>query len=56
MNPDNVLVKTTNVVVTSDSVVLDCAASWLNLAALALAAEPSYWLLNLSGAYKAEDS
>jgi hypothetical protein len=56
MNPDNVLAETTDVVVTSDSVVLDRADSWLNLAALALAAEPSYWLLNLSGGYRDEAS
>jgi hypothetical protein len=56
MNSDNVLARTTDVVVTSDSVVLDCAANWLNLAALALAAEPSYWLINLSGGCKAEAS
>ena len=31
MSPDSVLAETTDVVVTSDSVVLDCAASWLNL-------------------------
>ena len=50
MNPDNVLAETTDVVVTSDSVVLDRVASWLNLDALALAAELSYWLLNLAEA------
>jgi hypothetical protein len=32
------------------------AANWLNLAALALAAEPSYWLINLSVGYKDEAS
>ncbi|RTQ46557.1 DUF434 domain-containing protein [Hymenobacter gummosus] len=49
MNPDHVLAATTDVVVTSDSVVLDRAGGgWLNLAALALAAEPPAWLLDLS--------
>ena len=48
MNPDSVLAETTDVVVTSDSVVLDRAGTWLNLAALALTAEPPHWLLDLS--------
>lgn len=48
MNPDSVLAETTDVVVTSDSVVLDRAGAWLNLAALALTAEPPHWLLDLS--------
>ncbi|KUG07977.1 DUF434 domain-containing protein [Solirubrum puertoriconensis] len=48
MNPDRVLADTTDVVVTSDSVVLDRAGAWLNLGALALAAEPPQWLLDLS--------
>ncbi|TGE05386.1 DUF434 domain-containing protein [Hymenobacter fodinae] len=47
LNPDRVLAETTDVVVTSDSAVLDRAGSWLNLAALALEAEPDYWLLPL---------
>ncbi|RAK69960.1 DUF434 domain-containing protein [Hymenobacter edaphi] len=47
MNPDTVLAATTDTVVTSDSVVLDRAGSWLNLAALALEAEPPQWLLDL---------
>lgn len=48
MNPDRVLAETTDVVVTSDSAVLDRAGAWLNLAELALAGESSYWLLDLS--------
>ncbi|WP_180754464.1 DUF434 domain-containing protein [Hymenobacter sp. DG01] len=48
MNPDNVLAETTDIVVTSDSAVLDRAGAWLNLAALALEAEPPQWLLDLS--------
>ena len=48
LNPDHVLAETTDVVVTSDSVVLDRAGAWLNLAGLALAAEPPRWLLDLS--------
>ena len=47
MNPDRDLADTTEVVVTSDSVVLDRAGIWLNLAALALATEPPGWLLDL---------
>jgi hypothetical protein len=47
LNPDRVLTETTDVVVTSDSVVLDRASSWLNLATLALEREPAYWLLEL---------
>ena len=35
-----------DIVVTADSAVLDHAGVWLNLAALALAAEPP-WLLDL---------
>jgi hypothetical protein len=46
-NPDRVLSETTDVVVTSDSAVLDCAGAWLNLAAMALDAEPACWLLAL---------
>ncbi|MDF7814932.1 DUF434 domain-containing protein [Hymenobacter sp. YC55] len=49
MNPDRVLAETTDVVITSDSAVLDRAGTWLNLAALALATEPSLWLLELDG-------
>jgi hypothetical protein len=48
MNPDRDLVDTTEVVVTSDSAVLDRASAWLNLAPLALATEPPYWLLDLA--------
>lgn len=48
LNPDRVLAETSDVVVTSDSVVLDRAGSWLNLASLALDAEPPRWLLDLS--------
>ncbi|WP_162303581.1 DUF434 domain-containing protein [Hymenobacter sediminis] len=48
MNPDTVLAETTDIVVTSDSAVLDRAGAWLNLAALALEAEPPRWLLDLS--------
>jgi hypothetical protein len=48
MNPDTVLADTADIVVTSDSEVLDRAGSWLNLAALALEAEPPRWLLDLS--------
>ncbi|MBF9142939.1 DUF434 domain-containing protein [Hymenobacter properus] len=47
MNPDRVLAETTDVVVTSDSAVLDRAGAWLNLADLALAVEPPRWLLDL---------
>ncbi|GAB2942335.1 DUF434 domain-containing protein [Hymenobacter coalescens] len=47
MNPDTVLAATPEVVVTSDSEVLDRAGCWLNLAALALEAEPPCWLLEL---------
>lgn len=46
-NPDRELIETTDVVVTSDSVVLDRAGAWLNLAALALEVEPARWLLEL---------
>jgi hypothetical protein len=42
MNPDSVLAETTDVIITSDSVVLDRGGNWLNLAALALATEPPY--------------
>jgi hypothetical protein len=48
MNPDRELAETTDLVVTSDSAVLDRAGAWLNLAALALAAAPPPWLLDLS--------
>ncbi|WP_400191021.1 DUF434 domain-containing protein [Hymenobacter sp. B81] len=48
LNPDTLLADTTDLVVTSDSVVLDRAGAWLNLAALALEAEPPRWLLDLS--------
>ncbi|MCC3157093.1 DUF434 domain-containing protein [Hymenobacter sp. 15J16-1T3B] len=48
MNPDTVLADTTDIVVTSDSEVLDRAGTWLNLAALALQAELPRWLLDLS--------
>ncbi len=48
MNPDRELAATTDVVVTSDSAVLDRAGAWLNLADLALAAEPPRWLLDLA--------
>ncbi|OON70006.1 DUF434 domain-containing protein [Hymenobacter sp. CRA2] len=48
MNPDHVLASTTDIVVTSDSVVLDRAGSWLNLAALALEAAPPRWLLDFA--------
>jgi hypothetical protein len=51
MNPDRELAETTDVVVTSDSVVLDRAGAWLNLAALALEAAPPYWLLDLGEDY-----
>ncbi|TGE26952.1 DUF434 domain-containing protein [Hymenobacter metallicola] len=47
MNPDRNLAETTDIIVTSDSAVLDRAGSWLNLAALALEAEPPRWLLDL---------
>ncbi|PJJ54888.1 DUF434 domain-containing protein [Hymenobacter chitinivorans] len=47
MNPDRNLAKTTDIVVTSDSAVLDRAGAWLNLGALALEAEPPRWLLDL---------
>ncbi|MCB2378909.1 DUF434 domain-containing protein [Hymenobacter sp. BT635] len=49
LNPDRELAQTTDIVVTSDSAVLDQAGSWLNLAALALEAAPPRWLLDLSG-------
>jgi hypothetical protein len=48
MNPDRNLAETTDIVVTADSAVLDRAGAWLNLAALALEAEPPRWLLDLS--------
>lgn len=48
MNPDTVLAATPDLVVTSDSEVLDRAGHWLNLAALALEAAPPRWLLDLS--------
>ncbi|RZK35320.1 MAG: hypothetical protein EOO61_12105 [Hymenobacter sp.] len=48
MNPDSILAETTDVVVTSDSLVLDRAGTWLNLATLALVAGPLHWLLDLS--------
>jgi hypothetical protein len=48
MNPDHVLAETTDVVVTSDSAVLDRAGAWFNLADLALVAAPTFWLLDLS--------
>ncbi|WP_368028031.1 DUF434 domain-containing protein [Hymenobacter sp. UV11] len=48
MDPDKVLAETTDVVVTSDSEVLDRAGNWLNLAALTLALEPPSWLLDLN--------
>ncbi|MBF9222605.1 DUF434 domain-containing protein [Hymenobacter ruricola] len=48
MNPDRELAETTDIVVTADSAVLDRAAAWLNLAALALEPEPPRWLLDLS--------
>jgi len=48
MNPDNVLAETTDIVVTSDSVVLDRTGIWFNLGALALEIEPPNWLLDLS--------
>ena len=51
MNPDSVLAETTDVVVTSDSEVLDRAGSWLNLSALALSLEAPYWLLELDEPY-----
>jgi hypothetical protein len=47
MNPDSVLAETSDVVVTSDSVVLDRAYNWTNLAALALTAAPPHWMLDL---------
>jgi hypothetical protein len=47
MNPDSVLAETSDVVVTSDSVVLDRACNWTNLAALALTAAPPHWMLDL---------
>ncbi|TGD78427.1 DUF434 domain-containing protein [Hymenobacter wooponensis] len=47
MNPDRVLAETTDIVVTSDSAILDRAEAWLNLAALALESESAYWLLDL---------
>ena len=47
-NPDHVLAETTDIIVTSDSAVLDRAGAWLNLAASALAVEPPRWLLDLS--------
>jgi len=50
LNPDQVLAHTLDVVVTSDSVVLDRAGAWLNLAPLALQAEPPRWLLALDPA------
>ncbi|UYZ58078.1 DUF434 domain-containing protein [Hymenobacter latericus] len=46
-NPDRVLADTTDVVVTSDSEVLDRAGSWLNLAAIVLKEAPPRWLLDL---------
>jgi hypothetical protein len=51
MNPDRELAETTDVVVTSDSVVLDRAGAWLNLAALALEPAPPRWLLDLGEDY-----
>ena len=48
MNPDHELAETNVIVVTADSAVLDRAGAWLNLAALALQAEPPRWLLDLS--------
>ena len=48
MNPDRDLAETDEVVVTSDSAVLDRAGAWLNLAPLVLAAEPPRWLLDLT--------
>lgn len=47
MNPDRELAKTIDVVVTSDSAVLDRAGAWLNLAPLALSIKPPRWLLDL---------
>lgn len=47
LSSDAVLAETTDVVVTSGSVVLDRAGSWLNLAALALTLAPPYWLFDL---------
>lgn len=47
MNPDHVLTATPDIVVTSDSEVLDRAGRWLNLGALALSIEPPAWLLDL---------
>jgi hypothetical protein len=55
MNPDSVLAETTDIIVTSDSIVLDRGGNWLNLAGLALVAEPPYWLLNIGEGYKAEN-
>ena len=54
MNPDSVLAETTDVIVTSDSVVLDRGGNWLNLAVLVLATESPYWLLDLGGGYNTE--
>jgi hypothetical protein len=56
MNPDHVLAETTDIVVTSDSVVLDRAGAWLNLAGLALQAELPYWLLDLGQSCSAEEA
>ncbi|GAA4369303.1 DUF434 domain-containing protein [Hymenobacter saemangeumensis] len=50
MNPDRVLAETSDIVITSDSAVLDRAGAWLNLAALALTTEPACWLLELGEA------
>ncbi|MBC6992346.1 DUF434 domain-containing protein [Hymenobacter sp. BT491] len=47
LNPDRELAETTDLVVTADSAVLDRAGAWLNLSALALAAAPPNWLLDL---------
>ena len=47
MNPDRELAESPDILVTSDSAVLDRAKTWLNLGALALEAEPPRWLLDL---------
>ncbi|RZK43657.1 MAG: hypothetical protein EOO61_04800 [Hymenobacter sp.] len=54
LNPDRVLAVTTDVVVTFDSVVLDRAGTWLNLATLVLMAELPHWLLALSKSFRTE--